>query len=123
MAEILLALVTTVGPSESTPSPSRLFIQMLGGHVAALRVCELRLHRRPQRPLRPLPPRLRTRFLLRATHPRSPSPHILRWTILANQLIARSTSLPLPPTRVPRCPRFGLSTAHVCHGRSSYFPQ
>src|SRR5215469_18582312 len=105
---------------ESATSHSRLFIQMLGGNVAAPHACELPLRQRPRHPPRPSPRRPRTRFLLRATRPHSLNPHLRHWTIPANLLIAIPTALPVPPVRMPRCPRFGFPAEHVFYVRPSF---
>src|SRR5882672_11232013 len=82
-------------------------------HPAAPRACELPSHQRSRRLPRPSLRRPRTRFLPRVTRRHSPNPHLRRWTIPANLLIADPNALPVPPVRMPPYPRSGFSPEPV----------
>src|SRR6267378_8080145 len=89
-------------------------------HPAAPHGCESPSHQCLQRLPRPSPRRPRTRFLLRATRPHSPNPHVGRWTIPANPPIAHQTALPVPPVRMPPYPRFDFSPEPVSEVRPPF---
>src|ERR1700704_519271 len=82
-------------------------------HPGGLHACELRSRRRRRRLARPSPLRPRRRFLLRATRPHFPNPHLRGWTIPANLRIARPSVAPVLPAQIPRYPRFGFFRERV----------
>src|SRR5882724_10849585 len=88
-------------------------------HPLALRACELRP--RPRRPARPSRLRPRTRFLLRAIRPHSPSSRLRGWTIPVNLRIVRPSVLRVLPVHISRYPRFGFFHERVSLQRAWFF--